>query len=131
MFLSFLNQKERENYLELANYVAKSDSNVDDSEVNWIEKVKKEIDLENYEIQEKPFDDIMNELDSASFISKTSILLDIMNLVMADFDYKHEEQKVIKKIREKWNIDDEQYNSILFWLKDKAYILKVEEQRKL
>lgn len=129
MFLSFLNQNERENFLELANFVAKSDDQYAESEKRWIKNFRNEMNLNDYQLQEKAFDEIMLEFDASSFVSKTSILLDIINLALADYNYEKEEQKIILNIRKRWNITDEQFHSIVFWLKDKAYILKAEEER--
>ena len=129
MFLSFLNQNERENFLELANFVAKSDDQYAESEKRWIKNFRNEMNLNDYQLQEKSFDEIMLEFDASSFVSKTSILLDIINLALADYNYEKEEQKIILNIRKRWNITDEQFHSIVFWLKDKAYILKAEEER--
>ena len=124
MFFSFLTEQEKENLIELAYIVAHSDNNLAEQEIAIIENLKKEANLNVYELQFKSFDKILEELDTCSIVSKASILLELLNIVVADADYNINEQKMIEKIREKWAISDEQFESIVFWLKDKGMILK-------
>lgn len=110
--------------IELAHYIAQTDNDFADSEKQWIEKIAGEIGMKDFQPQGKAFNDIMGELQFSSVISKAAILLNMLNLVMIDYDYKLPEQKVIADIRKQWNITDEQFESISFWLRDKGYILK-------
>ena len=122
MFLGILNQKEKENFLELAYNIAQCDSDFSIREKNWISRCCKEMNLENYEIQNKNIDLIIEELSGSSFISKTSILLEILELMLSDSTYHKSEKDVIGKLCKNWEISDEQFQNIVFWLKDKNMI---------
>ncbi len=126
MFLDFLTVKERENFLELTYLVANCDKNFHSEEKKLIEFYKKESSMPDYTISNRKLDDILDDLNDSSFVSKTSILLEILSLVLADLEYDGEEQKIIKRIREKWQISDNQFIEITHWLKDRNIILKAE-----
>ena len=126
MFFDFLSPDEREYFLELAFLVANCDKNFHVEERRLIEFYKKETKLEDYEIKEIPLKTILEKLDSISFISKTSILLEIMSLVLADLEYDGEEQKIVNIIRDSWKISDSQFKDIIHWLKNRNIILKTE-----
>ena len=130
MFLELLNRKEKENFLELAYYVAQCDSNFVQEEQDWIRVYREEMKLNDYKLKGKNLDEVIDELNGSSFLSKTSIFLEILDLILADLDYNGDEQRVVAKIREKWNINDEQFDSIVFWLKDKHIIKTVEQAKK-
>ena len=126
MFLKLLSRNEKENFLELAHYIAESDDYYAETEKRWIEKIKRNLGMTDYEPTGKPFDQIMDELKDSSVISKASILLDILALTMADHSYRTTERNIIKKIRNRWDISDEQYRSIIFWMENKDQMLKAE-----
>jgi len=119
MFLGVLNQKEKENFLELAFHIAHCDSDFSSYEKIWISRLRRELYLENYEIQSKSLDEILEELSASSFIIKTSILLEILELMLTDKTYHVKEKEAVKKLCESWDISDEQFENIIFWLKDK------------
>jgi hypothetical protein len=124
MFFDFLSTEEREYFMELAYIVANCDKNFHAEEKRLIEFYKRETKLENYQIKGIPLDKILGELNTVSFISKTSILLEIMALVLADLEYDGEEQKIVKQIRDAWGISDSQFKDIIHWLKNRNIILK-------
>jgi uncharacterized tellurite resistance protein B-like protein len=128
MFLGILNQEEKENFLELAYYIAHCDLDFSSIEKNWIFRCRNEMNLLDYEVKNKNLDTIMKELSYSSFVSKTSILLEMMELMLADSIYHGSEQEVVKKLCENWNISNEQFENIVFWLKDKHIILKDKEK---
>lgn len=124
--LNFLNEEEKKNFLELAYNVATCDNDYDPHEKHWIDDYRSKLDLTDYEIQEKPLDEILDSFDDKSFIAKTSILLEIMSLALANYNYDGSQQKILQKLRDKWDVDDEQFKEIAYWLKDKELILKKE-----
>lgn len=126
MFFDFLSPQEREYFLELAYLVANCDKNFHAEEKRLIEFYKKETKLDYYEIKGIPLDELLDKLNDVSFISKTSILLEIMSLVLADLQYDGEEEKIVTRIREKWDITDSQFKDIIHWLKNRNIILKSE-----
>lgn len=126
MFLSLLSQNEKENFMELAFYVAHCDKNFHKEEKKLLNLYRAEMNLFDYEIQNKTLDAIIEDFEDSTFISKTSMLLEIVALTLADLEYDGEEQKILKNLREKWNINDNQFVEIVSWLKDKDVILKTE-----
>ncbi len=126
MFFDFLSPQEREYFLELAYLVANCDKNFHAEEKRLIEFYKNETKLNDYEIKGIPLDDLLEKLSDLSFISKTSILLEILALVLADLQYDGEEQKIVHRIRDKWGISDSQFKDIIHWLKNRNIILKSE-----
>ncbi len=123
MFLGVLNQKEKENFVELAHHIAHCDSEFSPIEKNWISRCRNEMNLVDYQVQNKSLDSIIEEFSDSSFISKTSILLEILELMLSDTTYHINEKEVVIKLREGWKITDEQFENILFWLKDKSIVL--------
>lgn len=126
MFFDFLSTAEREYFMELAYLVANCDKNFHAEERRLIEFYKRETKLEDYQIKEIPLEKLLAELNNISFISKTSILLEIMALVLADLEYDGAEQKIVKQIRDAWGISDSQFKDIIHWLKNRNIILKSE-----
>lgn len=123
-----LNEEEKENFLELAYYIAHCDSDFSSIEKNWISRCRREMNLENYVVKNKSLDTIIKEFSDSSFVSKTTILLETMELTLSDATYHKSEQEAIKKLRENWNISNEQFENIAFWLKDKKIIFDAEKK---
>lgn len=126
MFFDFLSPEEREYFLELAYIVANCDKNFHAEERRLIEFYKRETKLTDYEIKGIPLEELLDKLNDISFISKTSILLEVMSLVLADLQYDGEEQKIVRIIRDRWDISDSQFKDIIHWLKNRNIILKSE-----
>ena len=129
MFLEFLNRHEKENFLDLAYYVAHCDSDFASAEKKWIRTYRNEMNLNNHEVKNRDLDTIIEDFSDSSFLSKTSILLEIMDLILSDYNYDGNEQKVVQKLRESWKINNEQFESIVFWLKDKHLIFQKEKEK--
>lgn len=123
MFLSVLNQKEKENFIELAHYIATCDADFSPKEKNLINHYSKEMNLENYKVKNKKLDEILKDFANSSFVSKTSILLEILELMLSDATYHIKEKEVVKRLCDEWKISDEQFENIIFWLKDKNHII--------
>lgn len=127
MYEFVLNREEKENLLELAIHVAKVDKDPVQAEKAIIAKFREKLGLEDYDLRHKSFNEIMDELEASSFIGKTSILLEVLKIILADRKYHPQEKDVVSQIREKWGISDEDFNNICLWLENKDIILDKEE----
>lgn len=127
MYEFVLNREEKENLLELALHVAKVDKDPIKAEKAIIAKFREKLGLEDYDLKHKTFTEIMNELEPSSFIGKTSILLEVLKIILADREYHPQEKDVVSRIRDRWAISDEDFNNICLWLKNKDIILDKEE----
>jgi hypothetical protein len=123
MYEYVLSQLEKENLLELAMHVAKVNREPIKQEVEIIKTYKEKLGLEDYNIGGKGFSQIMDELEPSSFVSKTSILLEILRIVLADKTYHPEEKDIVSRLKKRWNISEEQFNDICIWLKNNEVIL--------
>jgi hypothetical protein len=123
MYLGMLNQSEKENFLELTYYIAGCDSDFSSTEKDWILRCRNEMNLQDYLVKNKTLDTIIIEFENTSFISKTLILLEILELMVTDETYHQTEKEVINTLCNKWNIGDEQFRNIALWLKEKNIIL--------
>jgi hypothetical protein len=124
--LSLLSPEEKEDFLELAMYIAKCDANLKPEERDMMKYFRKELDLEDYKISNKSLEQILDSLDTSSFVSKTSMLLELLSVTLSDDKYSHAEQEIIDMLRRRWGVNDKQFVGIVNWLKDKNKILKAE-----
>jgi len=129
MYEYLLNRQDKENLLELALLVAKADKEPIKVEKDIIKKYQEKLGLQDYHIKEKRFTQIMDELEPSSFVSKTSILLEILKIVIADNTYDSSEKDIVTRLRNRWNISDEQFKDICVWLKDEDVILDTEDSK--
>jgi uncharacterized tellurite resistance protein B-like protein len=128
MYEYLLSRQEKENLLELALLVAEADTKPKKVEKDIIKTYQKKLDLDDYKIVGKSFSQIVDELEKSSFISKTSILFEILRIVIADNEYHPKERDIVSRLRERWEISDEQFTDICFWLKKKDLILDKENE---
>jgi len=128
MYEYVLNQREKENLLELAMHVAQADHEPVRQEKEIIKTYKEKLGLEDYQIIGKEFSKIMDELEPSSFVSKTSILLEILRIVLADRAFNPEEKDIVSELKTRWDISEKQFNDICIWLENNDVILN--EQKK-
>lgn len=105
MFLNRLNKKEKEAFLELAHYVARSDGDFSNDQKHIIEKYCMEMQINDIEFDVEQFDiyDTLDKIQDSK--SRKIVLLEIMALIYAD-DFLHEEErKVLEKILEEFNLN--------------------------
>ncbi len=129
MYEYVLNREEKENLLELAVLVAEADQKSVKAEKDIINTYQKKLGLDDYKLQGKDFSQIMEELEPSSYISKTSILLEILRIVVADKNYHSSEKDIISELRQRWSITDEDFDDICFWLKNKDVILDEKDSK--
>ena len=106
MFLNQLEADEKRAFLQLAHYIARSDSEISDSEKSIIEKYCLEMQIENIEFNEEEFDiyDILSTFKSNK--SKKIATLEILMLIYAD-EYLHEnEREILEKMLEEFGLNN-------------------------
>ena len=104
MFLNRLEKEEKIAFLELAHYVARSDSNFSISEEDIINNYCFEMQIENIDFDKSNFDlyNTLGKIKGAR--SQKIVLLEIMALIYSDNFLHEEERKVLEKILEEFNL---------------------------
>lgn len=104
MFLNRLEKEEKIAFLELAHYVARSDSDFSISEEDIINNYCLEMQIENINFDKSSFD-LYNTLGTIKNPrSQKVVLLEIMALIYSDNFLHEEERKVLEKILEEFNL---------------------------
>ena len=117
MFLNQLNQEEKNAFLELAHYIARSDNDFSDDEKSIIEKYCMEMQIDNIDYDKKAFD-IYNTLGKIKHKrSQKIVLLEIMALIYADDLMHPNEEKVLMKMLEEFDIHLPQFIICTEWAK--------------
>jgi uncharacterized tellurite resistance protein B-like protein len=105
MFLNKLQTKEKEAFLELANYVANSDNELSKEEEKIIEKYSIEMQIEPVKFDKDSFDIYTTLSKFQSDRSKKIVLLEILALIYAD-DFIHEEERIVlEKMMQEFDIN--------------------------
>ena len=120
MYLRILDREEQKNFLELAYCAANYNQKFSDEQENLINEYRDEISLgrEEYEIQEKELEDILNSFTDCSQKKKNAIFLEIMALILSDNIYDEKEREVIFIIANHLNIEEDQHDEAVGWVKD-------------
>jgi hypothetical protein len=120
MYLSKLNEKEQEYFLELAYYVSNYNDKFADEQKLLINQYRDEMLLfeENYQIEKLDLEEILNVFKESSEENKNAIFLEIMSLILSDNVYDKKEKEVISIIEEELNIPSENHDLAVDWVKD-------------
>lgn len=114
MFLTKLQQEEKEAFLELAYLMATIDGKFSVFENPVIVKYQKEMDLEDYKIKGLAIDDILKVFIEER--SKHIVLTEILRLVYSDGIVHENEQKSISLIKEHFGFDSNKYANFKDWI---------------
>jgi tellurite resistance protein len=114
MFLTKLQQEEKEAFLELAYLMATIDGKFSVFENPIIVKYQKEMDLEDYKIKGLAIDDILKVFKEER--SKHIVLIEILRIVYSDGIVHENEQKSILLIKEHFGFDPNKYASFKDWI---------------
>ncbi|WP_045515810.1 hypothetical protein [Neobacillus niacini] len=114
MFLTELQQEEKEAFLELAYLIATIDGNYSVFENPVIVKYQKEMDLEDYSSKGATLEDILKVFKEER--SKHIVLTEILRLVYSDGIVHENEQKSIRIIREHFGFDSNKYANFKDWI---------------
>ena len=97
MFLNRLNSKEKEAFLELAHYIARSDNDFSDTQKEIIKQYCTEMQIKNIKFKKKKFDIYKTLGKIKREKSRKIVLLEVMALIYSD-DFLHEEERKILEI---------------------------------
>jgi tellurite resistance protein len=114
MFLTKLQQEEKEAFLELAYLMATIDGKFSVFENPVIVKYQKEMDLEDYKIKGLVIDDILKVFKEER--SKHIVLIEILRIVYSDGIVHENEQNSIRLIKEHFGFDPNKYASFKDWI---------------
>ncbi|MFP7296644.1 hypothetical protein [Neobacillus niacini] len=114
MFLTELQQEEKEAFLELAYLMAKVDGNYSVFENPVIVKYQKEMNLEDYTFKGAALEDILKVFKDER--TKQIVLAEILRLVYSDGIVHDNEHKSISFIREQFGFDANKYASFKDWI---------------
>jgi DnaJ-domain-containing protein 1 len=114
MFLTKLQQEEKEAFLELAYLMATIDGKFSVFENPVIVKYQKEMDLEDYTIKGLAIDDILKVFKEER--SKHIVLTEILQLVYSDGIVHENEQESITLIKERFGFDANKYATFKDWI---------------
>lgn len=114
MFLTKLQQEEKEAFLELAYLMATIDGKFSVFENPVIVKYQKEMELEDYKIKGLAIDDILKVFKEER--SKHIVLIEILRIVYSDGIVHENEQNSIRLIKEHFGFDPNKYASFKDWI---------------
>lgn len=114
MFLTKLQQEEKEAFLELAYLMATIDGKFSVFENPVIVKYQKEMDLEDYKIKGLAIDDILKVFKEER--SKHIVLIEILRIVYSDGIVHENEQNSIRLIKEHFGFDANKYATLKDWI---------------
>ena len=114
MFLAELLPEEKQAFLELAFMIATIDGNLSVYENPILEKYKKEMGLENYQLKGLAIDDILKTFKNKR--SKNIVLTEIFTLIYSDGVFHDEERKSVQLIKTHFGFDPNEYESFKDWI---------------
>ena len=126
MYLSRLNQEEKEYFLELAHYMANSDKDFSRIEQDVIKNYCQEMGVEKYKKKSIDIDNIIRYFSRNT--TKNIVMLEILALAFMDGNYNLEEKKTISKIQQAFGFSDEKLRNFVQWVKNVINIYKEGEQ---
>ncbi len=130
MYLHALSKSEKENFIELAYFVAYCDNVFHEEEKNKIKEFRQEMDLSegDYQIQNRDLESVINALSSSDKVIRRAIFLEIMDLMMSDNYYDEREHKLAEKLVIKWDVMDIRNAAVLGWIKNMYRIADVKKK---
>ena len=118
MFLNALNEKEGKNFLELATLAMSIDGTVKESEKTVFETYRKEMVLQNYTIQNKPYDKLAMEFRSSTKKIKKIVIIELAGVLYADEEIDSSEQSWLMKLGHDLEFRDSEIRKMLRWSMD-------------
>lgn len=119
MFLSELNDTQKELFLDLSIHLSMCDEEFVDDERNTILQMCKEMGISERIVPVVNFDDALNQLtESTTIREKRIILLEIGGVVLADGVFSSEEKKAMLKISDSLKVDYSQCERAIEMIRD-------------
>jgi DnaJ-domain-containing protein 1 len=114
MFLTELQLAEKEAFLELAHLVATIDGNLSVFENSILKKYKKEMDLEEYQVEGLTISEVLTSFKSER--SKNIVLAEIFQLIYSDGVMHDHERESIRLIKKHFGFDSGEFESFKDWI---------------
>ncbi|WP_026692657.1 TerB family tellurite resistance protein [Peribacillus kribbensis] len=114
MFLAELQQEEKYAFLELAVLMANIDGNVSFYEGAILNKYKKEMGLEDYQIKGLPIDDILQQFQSER--SRNIVLTELFQLIYSDGVFHEKERESVRVIKEHFGFGKGEFENFKDWI---------------
>jgi len=114
MFLAELQSEEKVAFLELASLIARIDGHRSIFENSLLEKYKKEMEIEEYTIQNLPVEEAVRAFKTER--SKNIVLTELLRLVYSDGVYQNQEKESFRLIKKYFGFDSNEYESFKDWL---------------
>lgn len=129
MYLHLLTKEEKKNFLELAHHVANCDDRYVGQEKILIETYRQEMQLteDEYKVQNLSFEQILENFTQTGIKSKIAMFLEISVLVISDYEFHDKEKNILKILKDKWQITEEKYESVLRWYRELQIIWKEDK----
>lgn len=125
MYLYLLNNRERENFLELATFAMDLDGVRKKEEENILFDYKNECQLIDYIVyKQNEIDKVIIELRSSLKKIKKIILLELTGIFISDTDLTDEESKFLEKLSNEFNIKEYELKRIIRWVEAMNDIVK-------
>lgn len=118
MFLQELNNRERNDFLELATYAMKVDGELHSAEINIINTFRLEMNKENYEVEGKELIFLLKRFDMSTKKIKKIVLIELFGVLLADGIYDEFEKSFIDEVIKVWNIKKREISKIQNWVED-------------
>jgi len=128
MFLNMLQKKDKENFLKLAHYMARSDSNFSNEQKEIIATYCYEMQIDDIDFDSLDFNLEETLKEVTDKLAQKIMLLEIMALVYSDDILHNEEAKVIDKMVAVFGLDKNIAKLYQEWTKN---ILAVTKQGEL
>lgn len=114
MYLNFLTEEEKFNFMKMAYLVVNIDGDFAQEEKNLINQYEQEMDLEiilkNDEIESLDVDHVIESFDSSNHQDKKIILTELLGLVLSDEKFEAREKEFVDKFIKYHNITNDFYN---------------------
>ncbi|HJV44782.1 MAG TPA: hypothetical protein VJ824_03550 [Bacillota bacterium] len=114
MFLTELLFSEKIAFFELASLIASIDGNLSIKEDLILEEYRREMDLEDYTIEDMDLEDILHEFKSER--SKNIALVEILHLIFSDGVFHDQERESVQLIKKYFGFNPNQYESFKDWI---------------
>ena len=125
MFLSLLDEKQKDGFLNLVVNAAEVDGVVSDLENSQIQAYCNEMSVELKDRKEYSLstDEIIKEFSNSNEIVKKAVFAEIAALLLVDGIAK-EEEELLEKMRNSFNLSEEYKNEIMTWYKEMLPLYK-------
>lgn len=114
MFLAELHQEEKEAFLELAHLIATIDGKISIFENSILNKYKKEMELEEYQIKGIAMEEILKIFKTER--SKNIVLTELFQLVYSDGVFHDQESEFVSLIKEHFGFDPSEFGNFKDWI---------------